>query len=178
MIPGDDVFLVPQRVYSSMGSLADQITYPQLVKTDERTKEQEDKMMELMTLVGIQYLVDREGGWDTVRVWEDTLSLGEQQRLGMARLFYNKPKYGVLDECTSAVSVDVERRLYKAAKEMGITSITISQRLALTEFHDKELRLGEVTDAGWSVHDCVHSGECMYTRSLALRVMYMSGSLF
>ena len=41
------------------------------------TKEQEEKMMELMTLVGIQYLVDREGGWDTVRVWEDTLSLGE-----------------------------------------------------------------------------------------------------
>ena len=68
--PRDDVFLVPQRVYSSMGTLADQITYPQLVKKEERTKEQEDKMMELLTLVGIQYLVDREGGWDAVRVWE------------------------------------------------------------------------------------------------------------
>ena len=68
--PRDDVFLVPQRVYSSMGTLADQITYPQLVKKQDRTKEQEEKMMELMTLVGIQYLVDREGGWDSVRVWE------------------------------------------------------------------------------------------------------------
>jgi len=125
----------------------------------------------------------------------------------MARLFYNKPKYGVLgvtppppaplpawhtpglasapivsaryvglsvwlsgclavyltaaafvDECTSAVSVDVERRLYQAAIEMGITSITISQRLALTEFHENELRLGEVTDAGWSLHACKHGG--------------------
>jgi ABC-type uncharacterized transport system fused permease/ATPase subunit len=70
--PRDDVFLVPQRVYSSMGTLADQITYPQLVKQEDRTKEQEDKMMELLTLVGIQYLVERENGWDSVRVWEGT----------------------------------------------------------------------------------------------------------
>ena len=63
-----------------------------------------------------------------------------------------------VDECTSAVSVDVERRLYQAAIEMGITSITISQRLALTEFHENELRLGEVTDAGWSLHACKHGG--------------------
>ena len=48
--PRDDVFLVPQRVYSSMGTLADQITYPQLVRKQDRTKEQEEKMMELMTL--------------------------------------------------------------------------------------------------------------------------------
>jgi len=29
------------------------------------------------------------------------------------------------------VSIDVERRLYKASADMGITSITLSQRLAL-----------------------------------------------
>ena len=63
-----------------------------------------------------------------------------------------------IDECTSAVSVDVERRLYKAAIDMGITSITISQRLALTEFHENELRLGELTDAGWSLHPCESGG--------------------
>ena len=57
----------------------------------------------------IDYLVEREGGWDSKVVWEDTLSLGEQQRLGMARLFYNKPKYGVLDECTSGKVVTLSR---------------------------------------------------------------------
>ena len=65
------------------------------------------------------------------------MSLGEQQRIGMARLFYHKPKYGVLDECTSAVSVDVEEKLYTEAAARDITCITISQRLALEEFHSQ-----------------------------------------
>ena len=51
--------------------------------------------------VGVGFLVEREGGWDTVKVWEDTLSLGEQQRIGMSRLFYHEPLYGVLDEVSS-----------------------------------------------------------------------------
>jgi hypothetical protein len=76
----------------------------------------------------------------------------------MARVVDKRLSGCYTDECTSAVSVDVERRLYKAAIEMGITSITISQRLALTEFHEKELRLGELTDAGWSLHSCEHRG--------------------
>ena len=47
-----------------------------------------------------------------------------------------------LDECTSAVSVDVETKLYQAAAEKGITTVTISQRLALEQFHKQQLRLG------------------------------------
>ena len=90
----------------------------------------------------VDYLVARHGGWDTVRKWEDVLSLGEQQRIGCARLFYHSPAFAVLDECTSAVSIDVEEALYKSALEHGITSITISQRLALEEFHSEELAMG------------------------------------
>jgi hypothetical protein len=40
---------------------------------------------------------------------------GEQQRLGMARLFFHRPRFGVLDECTNATSVDVELQLYEHA---------------------------------------------------------------
>ena len=44
----------------------------------------------------------------------------------------------------------MQRDLYRACKECGITSITISQRLALEEFHTHELALGDANgDAGW-----------------------------
>ena len=100
----------------------------------------------------VDYLVARHGGWDTVRKWEDVLSLGEQQRIGCARLFYHSPAFAVLDECTSAVSIDVEEALYKSALEHGITSITISQRLALEEFHSEELAMGvSDNELGWKL---------------------------
>ena len=35
-----------------------------------------------MREVGLGYLLDRQGGLDAVEEWADSLSLGEQQRLG------------------------------------------------------------------------------------------------
>ena len=65
----------------------------------------EARLRELLAEVDLQYLVDREGGPDAVVDWAAQLSLGEQQRLGMARLFYHQPKFAILDECTSGVTV-------------------------------------------------------------------------
>jgi hypothetical protein len=47
----------------------------------------------------------------------------------------DKPQFAVLDECTSAVSIDVEEELYLTAIRQGITCVTISQRLSLPECH-------------------------------------------
>lgn len=82
--------------------------------------------------------------------WGDELSLGEQQRLGMARLFYHRPKFAILDECTSAVTTDMEERFAAKVRAMGTSCITISHRPALVAFHDVVLSLDG--EGGWTVH--------------------------
>lgn len=72
-------------------------------------------LLDLLKIVKLDYLVEREGGFNSVKEWIDVLSGGEKQRIAMARMFYHKPSFAILDECTSAVSSDVESSLYNNA---------------------------------------------------------------
>lgn len=93
-----------------------------------------------MKEVRLDYIVEREKGWDTHNDWNDVLSGGEKQRMAMGRLIYHKPKYAILDECTSAVSMDVEGHLYSHMKNLGITLITVSHRDTLWKYHEYLLK--------------------------------------
>lgn len=88
----------------------------------------------------LHFLLKREGGWDSINDWNDILSGGEKQRIAMGRLIYHRPVFAILDECTSAVSVDVEGMLYNYMKNIGITLITVSHRETLWKYHDYMLK--------------------------------------
>ncbi|KAI3646141.1 hypothetical protein MP228_009069 [Amoeboaphelidium protococcarum] len=133
-------FYVPQKPYLCLGSLRDQLLYPHDKETALKNGATDDKLMELLKMVHLEYLVDREGGWDAVQDWADVLSGGEKQRMAMGRLFYHKPLWAVLDECTSAVSIDVEGLMYTKAKELGITLFTVSHRTSLFKYHEYLLK--------------------------------------
>lgn len=90
--------------------------------------------------VQLSYLQVREKGLDAIEDWIDVLSGGEKQRIAMARLFYHSPQFAILDECTSAVSVDVEGSMYEYCRKVGITLFTVSHRKSLWTHHEYYLQ--------------------------------------
>lgn len=142
------LFYIPQRPYLSLGSLRDQIIYPSTVEEFRASGGKDEDLMEILGLVKLEYLIDNYGGFDAVKNWKDCLSGGEKQRVAMARLFFHHPAYAILDECSSAVSIDVEGAMYTEAKKRGISLITVSHRHTLWRFHEYLLAMDG--KGGWS----------------------------
>lgn len=144
-----DIFYIPQRPYLPTGTLRDQIIYPHTKEQYLSTGKTDEQLIKLLESVDVDVIRKRnKNGLESIKDWADVLSGGEKQRIAMARLFYHSPKYAILDECTSAVSIDVEGKIYNYAKQLGITLITVSHRKTLWKFHDYILRFtgdGEYT---------------------------------
>jgi ATP-binding cassette subfamily D (ALD) long-chain fatty acid import protein len=117
----DGIMFLPQRPYLSIGTLRDQVIYPDGELDMRLKRKSEEDLKRVLDAAKLGYLPDREGGWDTRKEWKDVLSGGEKQRIGIARLLYHEPQYAVIDEGTSAVSSDVEGLLYETCKEKGIS---------------------------------------------------------
>ncbi|KAF9875746.1 ABC transporter transmembrane region 2 [Colletotrichum karsti] len=138
----DGIMFLPQRPYLSIGTLRDQVIYPDGHHDMREKRKSEDDLKRILEEARLGYLPDREGGWDTRKEWKDVLSGGEKQRMGFARMLYHEPQYAIVDEGTSAVSQDVEGLLYEMCKEKGITLITVSTRASLKKYHTYNLTLG------------------------------------
>ncbi|KAL9013066.1 MAG: hypothetical protein Q9173_002215 [Seirophora scorigena] len=135
-----DIFYIPQRPYLSRGTLRQQIIYPDGIREMRDKRVSDDDLLRILSTVDIQGIVDRPHGWEAEEEWRDVLSGGLQQRVAMARLFYHQPKYAILDECTSSVTLEIEKAMYDQAKELGVTLMTVSHRRSLWRYHDDILQ--------------------------------------
>ena len=81
-------------------------------------------------------------GWNDVCCMHGCLWT-EKQRLAIARLLHHKPQYAILDECSSAISDAMTRKLYQIVREHNVTYITIAHRPALKAYHERILEIGD-----------------------------------
>jgi ATP-binding cassette, subfamily D (ALD), peroxisomal long-chain fatty acid import protein len=139
--PFSDIFYIPQRPYLSRGSLRHQIIYPDGIRTMRSKGVSDADLLAVLRILNLEHLVELyDEGWDAEAEWRDVLSGGLQQRVAMARLFYHRPRYAILDECTSSVTLDTEKVMYDNAKSLGITLMTVSHRRSLWKYHSRILQ--------------------------------------
>jgi putative ATP-binding cassette transporter len=132
---GAKLMALPQRPYFPIGTLAAAVTYP-----DEPGTFGAEALAEVIAAVGLPALVGRlteEAHWNRM------LSLGEQQRLGIARAILQAPDYLFLDEATASLDEAAEAALYRLlhTRLKRTTIVSIGHRSTLAAFHRRGLVL-------------------------------------
>jgi putative ATP-binding cassette transporter len=135
-----NLMMLPQRPYFPVGSLRAAVAYPAEATAFSRTQ-----IVEALTAVGLPKLTSR---LDEEAHWNRMLSLGEQQRLGLARALLLKPEYLFLDEATASLDEPSEAALYRLIEEKlpATTVVSIGHRSTLEVFHRRQIVLSRDGD--------------------------------
>ena len=127
------LMMLPQRPYFPIAPLAAAVAYPA-----EPGQFDSAQVADLIAAVGLPALAERI---DEEAHWNRMLSLGEQQRLGLARALLHAPDYLFLDEATASLDEPSEAALYKLLEHRlaGATIVSIGHRSTLAAFHRRRL---------------------------------------
>jgi len=132
---GAKVMTLPQRPYLPIGTLAAAVSYPAVAGTFD-----EARIRDLLVAVGLPALAKRtaeEGHWNRM------LSLGEQQRIAIARAILHAPDYLLLDEASASLDEPAEAALYRLLHDRlpNAAIVSIGHRSTLAAFHKRRLTL-------------------------------------
>jgi putative ATP-binding cassette transporter len=132
---GAKIVALPQRPYFPVATLAAAVTYPAEPGTFSA-----EALAEVVTAVGLASLA--EALTDEAH-WNRMLSLGEQQRLGIARAVLQAPDYLFLDEATASLDEPAEAALYRLLETRlpAATIVSIGHRSTLAAFHRRGFAL-------------------------------------
>jgi vitamin B12/bleomycin/antimicrobial peptide transport system ATP-binding/permease protein len=127
------LMMLPQRPYFPVASLHAAIVYPA-----EASAFSSDSVRDVLIAVGLPRLapqLEQEAHWNRM------LSLGEQQRLGLARALLHAPQYLFLDEATASLDEASEVELYRLLEEKlpATTIVSIGHRSTLEALHQRNV---------------------------------------
>jgi vitamin B12/bleomycin/antimicrobial peptide transport system ATP-binding/permease protein len=129
------LMMLPQRPYFPIGTLQAAIVYPA-----EASAFSSDHVRDALIEVGLSQLATR---LEEEAHWNRMLSLGEQQRLGLARALLHGPQYLFLDEATASLDEASEAALYRLLEDKlpATTIVSIGHRSTLEAFHQRNVVL-------------------------------------
>ena len=130
---GARMMILPQRPYFPIAPLAAAVAYPA-----EPGSFDAGHVAELIAAVGLPALATRI---EEDAHWNRMLSLGEQQRLGIARALLYAPDYLFLDEATASLDEPAEAAVYRLLEQRlaNTTIVSIGHRATLAAFHQRRL---------------------------------------
>jgi vitamin B12/bleomycin/antimicrobial peptide transport system ATP-binding/permease protein len=134
------LMMLPQRPYFPVASLHAAIAYPA-----EAGAYSPDQIRETLVAIGLPQFAAR---LEEEAHWNRMLSLGEQQRLGLARALLLQPQYLFLDEATASLDEASEAALYRLLEEKlpATTIVSIGHRSTLLAFHQRRVELARDGD--------------------------------
>ncbi|MBQ6471080.1 MAG: ABC transporter ATP-binding protein [Victivallales bacterium] len=120
--------IVPQEAQIFSGSMRDNICYgrPNATNTQIMDAAKAAEMHDFILGMKVQYetLIGQKGA---------SLSGGQRQRLSLARALLTDPEVLILDDCTSALDANTERKIQETLAQIlvGKTAIMVSQRVSM-----------------------------------------------
>lgn len=131
------VFFMPQKPYMFLGSLKDQLLYPNVKDSLLGDGEIEHALRQ----VNLHHLLEQHS-LEESKEWSSLLSLGQQQRINFARVLLRPDtQIALIDEGTSACDPGNEALLYRLLRERLAGYVSVGHRPALQQFHSHVLYL-------------------------------------
>src|SRR5256886_1344529 len=138
----DAILFLPERPYLPPGTLRDV-----LVRTG-RADIGDEQIAALLHGLGLESVLERTGGLDVERDWDDALSLGEQQLLSVARVVLATPRFAFLERPRTALGSEQVDRILSLLSERSITYLTVGDGGDGLDGYDAVLELAG--DGGWT----------------------------
>ena len=146
----DKIGLVNQEIFLFDGTIKDNICYPsENIDEDLLLKvAKNSQCLEFVEKLPDQFetLIGERG---------QKLSVGQKQRIGIARALYKNPDILIFDEATSSVDNETEYLIQKSLKEISkhCTTIVIAHRLSTIKNSNKIFVLGNMNIAEQGTHE-------------------------